>query len=62
MTTETYTLKELKNEIILAHGTKKEAPSYAYHEAVTNVKRNYRQYCKDVAQYNKLLNWVRGYY
>lgn len=60
--TQTYTLAELKNEIKLAYGTKREAGSYAQHEATSNIDRNYRQYCKNDKAFKSLSEWAWKYY
>lgn len=62
MATETYTLQELKNDIKETHGTKKEAPSYAQHEASSNIDRNYRKYCKSDKAFQSLREWAWKYY
>ncbi len=62
MKTKTCTLAELKKEIVSTYGTKRTAPLHAFHHAVTNVDRNYRQYCKSDEQFSKLQSWVNDYY
>ena len=59
---DTYTLAELKNEIKAAYGTKRNQSSFAFHEAVSNIDRNYRIFCKSDKAFNSLRSWAQDYY
>tara|TARA_R110002020_G_scaffold96724_3_gene231296 strand:- start:1805 stop:1999 length:195 start_codon:yes stop_codon:yes gene_type:complete len=62
METETLSLTKLKAEIKSVHGFRRDAILSTQHNAVTNIDRNYRKYCKSDSDFRDLKNWAWEYY